>query len=291
MEMSNKPPITCFNAQECIYDPKICWLYEDRTEVCVLEHFKNKLKETTPQKYQAGKPVETVQPSTETMPFDYATMYKILDITQKKRITQSEVVELVKEEMVKAAGLLTSEAAADMVSMNLGLKEIEVPPPQRVTTPTTPPPPPQRIAPKVGTIVGRVINNPLNKEVNTKTGLKRVDVFMVDDGSTQVRITLWERPDLAQLISMGDKVTLEGLREGTEYEGTRQFNGGDKTVLVGANVAGIEVPQEKVFVIRNPNAPATEAQINQLNKMGVKNIAQNITKQQASDLISSRMKK
>ena len=229
MEMSNKPPIGCFNGSECIYDPKVCQLYEYRTEVCLFEHFKNWMKETTPQKYQAGKPVPTV--------------------------------------------------------------EIEAPPPARVVTPTTPPPAPPRSAPKVGAIVGKVVSNPLSKEVPTKTGPKGICVFMVDDGATQVRVTLWERPDLAQLINMGDEVTLEGLAEGTVYEGTRQFNGGNRTTLVGANVGGIAVPQEKVFVIKNPNAPATEAQINQLNKMGIKNIAQNITKQQASDLISSRMKK
>ena len=223
MEMSTKPPVTCFNGGECIYDVKVCRLYEDRTEECRLENLKNWLKETTPQSYQAGKPVE-----------------------------------------------------------------IEVPPPVRVVTPTTPTPPP-RSTPKVGAIVGKVVSNPLSKEVPTKTGPKGICVFMVDDGSTQVRVTLWERPDLAQLISMGDEVTLEGLVEGTVYEGTRQFNGGNRTTLVGANVAGIEVPQQTK--IANPNAPASEKQINLLNKMGVKNISPSITKQQASDLISSRMKK
>ena len=227
MEMSNKPPITCFNAQECVYDPKTCQLYEYRTEVCLLEHFKNWMKEMTPGKPRVDKPVE-----------------------------------------------------------------IEVPPPARVVTPTTPPPAPPRSAPKVGAIVGKVVSNPLSKEVPTKTGPKGICVFMVDDGATQVRVTLWERPDLAQLISMGDEVTLEGLVEGTVYEGTRQFNGGNRTTLVGANVAGIEVPQSTAPpTIANPNAPASEKQINLLNKMGVKNLSPNITKQQASDLISSRMKK
>jgi len=284
--MSNKPPITCFNAQECIYDPKVCRLYEDRTEVCLFEHFKNWMKETSPQRYQAGKPVGET-----TAPFDYATMYKILEITQKKRISEKEVVELVKGEIAKAAGLLTSEAAAHLVSANLGLEEIEVPPPKRVATPTTPTPPPPRSMPKSGTVVGRVMGVPATREAKTKTGPKRVDKFNIESNGESVSITLWERPDLAQLINSGDEVTLEGLMEGEPYNGQRQFNGGNRTTLVGANVAGIEVPQEKVFVIKNPNAPATEAQINQLNKMGIKNIAQNITKQQASDLISSRMKK
>jgi hypothetical protein len=291
MEMSNKPPIGCFNGSECIYDPKICRLYEDRTEECRLENLKNWLKETTPQSYQAGKPVGET-----TTPFDYATMYKILEITQKKRISEKEVVELVKGEMAKAAGLLTSEAAAHLVSANLGLEEIEVPPPKRVATPTTPfnttGKPVEKPTPKVGAVVGRVMGMPATREVNTKAGPKRVDKFNVESNGESVSITLWERADLSQLINSGDEVTLEGLMEGEPYQGQRQFNGGTRTILVGANVAGIEVPQEKkTFVIKNPNAPATEAQINQLNKMGIKNIAQNITKQQASDLISSRMKK
>lgn len=227
--MSSKPPIGCFNGSECIYDPKICQLYEYRTEVCLFEHFKNWMKEVTPQKYQAGKPVPTV--------------------------------------------------------------EIESPP-ARVSTPTTPPPQ-QRTAPKVGTVVGTVIGNPVTREAKTKTGPKRVDKFNVQNSEGEnVSITLWERPDLAQLINNGDEVTLEGLMEGDPYNGQRQFNGGNRTTLVGANVVGIEVPQQtKPFVIRTPNAPASEKQINQLNKMGIKNISSNITMQQASDLISSKMKK
>ena len=231
MEMSNKPPITCFNAQECIYDPKICQLYETRTEVCLFEHFKNWMKEVTPQRYQAGKPVE-----------------------------------------------------------------IEVPPPEKVATPTTPTTPfnttgkpVEKPTPKVGAVVGRVMGVPATREAKTKTGPKRVDKFNIESNGESVSITLWERPDLAQLINSGDEVTLEGLMEGEPYNGQRQFNGGNRTTLVGANVAGIDVPQQTK--IANPNAPASEKQINLLNKMGVKNISPSITKQQASDLISSRMKK
>ena len=146
--------------------------------------------------------------------------------------------------------------------------------------------------PKSGAVVGRVMGMPATREAKTKTGPKRVDKFNIESNGESVSITLWERPDLAQLINSGDEVTLEGLMEGEPYNGQRQFNGGNRTTLVGANVAGIEVPQSTAApTIANPNAPASEKQINLLNKMGVKNINPNMTKQQASDLISSRMKK
>ena len=200
--MSKNDPINCFNKQECIY--KECGLYDETVDICGVERLKN-LKVT-----QAGQNVNPL-----------------------KNQTSPEFEKAVKEEIAKAAGLLTREAAEYIVKQQMAEPK-QASPRERISNAGKKP-----FTNAIDVVNGmkgiklhgRLLDDPVEQELKTKKGPMVVQKFRLDDGTAEIRLTFWN-PSKVPNLKAGDEVTIDGLMGSEPYDGLPQASGGDYAKFV-----------------------------------------------------------
>ncbi len=70
-------------------------------------------------------------------------------------------------------------------------------------------------------VEGKVIDISEVREVNTRYGKKQVADAQIDDGSGEIKLTLWENQ--IESVKIGDKVTVTGAYI-TEFRNVMQLN-------------------------------------------------------------------
>jgi hypothetical protein len=217
----------------------------------------------------------------------------LVAITRTPHLDEGVIERLVQEELTKAAGLLTREAATYLVYKNLGIgNEEKQTPPQRGEKGFT----------NLGTITrgmknlkvkGQLLDDPITREVDTRVGPKTVSSFRLDDGMGETRISLWGREtDVAKLIA-GTIVSLEGLNADAPFDGLPQLSGGKwAKIHLGDAPASTPPPKSGGYSgqIENPGGPATDKQKKFMDDLKIRYDA-GITKIEASNLIDQKKKK
>lgn len=200
--MSKNDPIDCFNKQECIY--KECGMYDETVDICGIERLKS-LKVA-----QAGQSVNPL-----------------------KNQTSPEFERAVKEEMAKAAGLLTREAAEYIVKQQMN--ESKQATPREKIAGANKKPFTNAIDVNYGMkgirLHGRLLDDPVEQELKTKKGPMVVKKFRLDDGTAEIRLTFWNVSKVP-VLKAGDEITIDGLMGSEPYDGMPQASGGDYTKII-----------------------------------------------------------
>lgn len=73
---------------------------------------------------------------------------------------------------------------------------------------------------------GKLLTDPVDREVNTAKGPAAIRNIMIDDGTAQLRITFWNLSKVP-ILKAGDEITVDSLMGKAPYDGTPQASGGD----------------------------------------------------------------
>jgi hypothetical protein len=78
---------------------------------------------------------------------------------------------------------------------------------------------------------GRLLDDPVEQELNTRKGPMVVQKFRLDDGTAEIRLTFWN-PSKVPNLKAGDEITIDGLMGSEPYDGMPQASGGDYAKFV-----------------------------------------------------------
>jgi ssDNA-binding replication factor A large subunit len=82
-------------------------------------------------------------------------------------------------------------------------------------------------------ITGTLLDDPVQREVNTTRGPTNVTSFRITDGRKEVRVSLWEDlSDEALKFNAGSNITLTRMSIKDPYDGTDQISSTRKTEIV-----------------------------------------------------------
>ena len=80
---------------------------------------------------------------------------------------------------------------------------------------------------KSPTIEGQLLEDPIQRDVNTARGPATVTSFRLDDGTGEVRVSLWgDLANSAMSLVSGDRVQVTSLMVKDPYDGVPQVSGG-----------------------------------------------------------------
>jgi len=86
---------------------------------------------------------------------------------------------------------------------------------------------------KSPTIEGQLLDDPIQKDVNTRRGPSTVTNFRLDDGSAIAKVGLWgELADEAMGLVSGDKIRLTSLMVKDPFDGMIQVNSGNWSKVI-----------------------------------------------------------
>ena len=86
---------------------------------------------------------------------------------------------------------------------------------------------------KSPTIEGHLLDDPVQKDVNTRKGPSSVTNFRLDDGTGEARVSLWgDLANSAMGLVLGDKVQITSLMVKTPYDGLPQVQGGNWSKVI-----------------------------------------------------------
>lgn len=142
---------------------------------------------------------------------------KILSL--KPNLTREAVERLIGDEMAKAAGLLTEQAAAHLVAANLGLDRA-----QPSLIPAKIKSFPELEGQWLDEITGEVVGNLDTREVETTNGRTLITNFGLTDGVKTIRVGVWGELGDNLRLKAGDLITLTRMKIGQPYEGTEQIS-------------------------------------------------------------------
>ena len=166
------------------------------------------------------------------------------------KLTRIEVLQLMSDEIAKAAGLLTKEGALVLVAANLGV-EPKASPTRSVVAEPLPPTSALNLVEGVkgATVSGKVLDDPTTTEKTTQRGPVDLTSFRIDTGTQIIRVSIWDNPKAAEGVSAGMTVTVENIDVKANYDGVTQVSGGKKTRIVGGRTQ-VTAPQ-KAYPDRN----------------------------------------
>ena len=82
------------------------------------------------------------------------------------------------------------------------------------------------------TVEGTLLDDPVQRDVNTNAGPKPVTNFRIDDGTAEARVSLWEDlANSAMSLVTGNEIQLTSLIVKPPYEGVNQLSGGKWTKI------------------------------------------------------------